>query len=115
MRYKARGTNKFYLYIINTSDITPPFPLPFGLDFPPDLPHPFPSVPPDPVFYRLGRKKNSISMILNNIKFTQETVMTTNDLKTLIQNHPKETISQEYSLFERSLVNETSTFLRIVE
>lgn len=41
--------------------------------------------------------------------------MTPNDLKTLIQHHPKETISQEYSLFERSLVNETSTFLRIVE
>lgn len=54
-------------------------------------------------------------MKLNNIKFTQETLMTTNDLKILIQRHPKETVSQEYSLFERSLVNETSTFLRNVE
>ena len=54
-------------------------------------------------------------MKLNNIKLILETVMTPNDLKTLIQHHPKETISQEYSLFERSLVNETSTFLRIVE
>ena len=54
-------------------------------------------------------------MKLNNIKFIRETVMTTNDLKTLIQHHPKETLFQEYSLFERSLVNETSTFLRNVE
>lgn len=41
--------------------------------------------------------------------------MNTNDLKTLIQNHTKNTVYHEYSLFERTLVNESSTFLRTVE
>jgi len=41
--------------------------------------------------------------------------MTIFDLKTLIQNHSKDTSSQSYSLFERTLVNETSTFLKNVE
>lgn len=43
------------------------------------------------------------------------TTMTTNEIKTLIQNHSKEAVTQQYSLFERSLVNESSAFLRNVE
>lgn len=41
--------------------------------------------------------------------------MTPQEIKTLIQNHSKDTTSQSYSMIKRTLVNETSTFFKNVE
>lgn len=41
--------------------------------------------------------------------------MTPNDIKTLIQTNPKNTLSHEYSLYQRSLSSESSAWIREVE
>lgn len=41
--------------------------------------------------------------------------MTPNELKTLIQTNPKHLVFREYSLYQRSLSSESTTWIREVE